>query len=118
MGLEDLALFRSISGSTVFYPSDAVSCERAVELAANTKGVCFIRTSRPNTAVIYENNEQFAIGLAKVSLHFIINVCDLSKYTCGYLNFVLHYTCAFHECGDDVIVFNCDSMCYLIYNAI
>lgn len=66
MGLEDLALFRSISGSTVFYPSDAVSCERAVELAANTKGVCFIRTSRPNTAVIYENNEQFAIGLAKV----------------------------------------------------
>lgn len=66
MALEDIAMFRSVPGSTVFYPSDAVSCERAVEIAANTKGVCFIRTSRPNTAVIYENNEHFAIGQAKV----------------------------------------------------
>ncbi|XP_057323684.1 transketolase-like protein 2 isoform X1 [Microplitis mediator] len=66
MGLEDIAMFRSIPGSTVFYPSDAVSTERAVELAANTKGVCFIRTSRPNTAIIYENNESLAIGKAKV----------------------------------------------------
>ncbi len=66
MALEDISMFRSVPGSTVFYPSDAVSCERAVELAANTKGVCFIRTSRPNTAVIYDNNEHFAIGQAKV----------------------------------------------------
>ena len=45
-----------------------MSCERAAELAANTKGICFIRTSRPNTAVIYENDEAFAIGKAKVVL--------------------------------------------------
>ena len=49
MALEDVSFFRSIPGSTVFYPSDAVSCERAVEYAANTEGVCFIRTSRPAT---------------------------------------------------------------------
>uniref|UniRef100_T1E2J1 transketolase n=1 Tax=Psorophora albipes TaxID=869069 RepID=T1E2J1_9DIPT len=66
MGLEDIAMFRAIPGSTVFYPSDAVSTERAVEMAANTKGVCFIRTSRPNTAVIYDNNEPFVIGKAKI----------------------------------------------------
>lgn len=66
MGLEDIAMFRTIPGSTVFYPSDAVSTERAVELAANTKGVCFIRTSRPNTAVIYGNNEPFQVGKAKI----------------------------------------------------
>lgn len=66
MGLEDIALFRTIPGSTVFYPSDAVSTERAVELAANTKGVCFIRTSRPNTAVIYSNEEKFVAGKAKI----------------------------------------------------
>jgi len=66
MALEDLAMFRAISGSTVFYPSDAVSTERAVELAANTRGVCFIRTSRPNLPVIYANDEQFTIGKAKV----------------------------------------------------
>lgn len=69
MGLEDLALFRSIPGSTVFYPSDAVSTERAVELAANTKGICYIRTSRPNTEIIYSNEEEFTIGKAKVVKH-------------------------------------------------
>lgn len=59
-------MFRTIPGSTVFYPSDAVSTERAVELAANTPGVCFIRTSRPNTAVIYANNHKFEVGKANV----------------------------------------------------
>lgn len=68
MALEDLSMFRSIPGSTVFYPSDAVSTERAVELAANTPGVTFIRTSRPNTAILYDNNEPFAVGKAKVIL--------------------------------------------------
>lgn len=48
-------------GSTVFYPSDAISCERAVELAANTKGVCFIRTSRPATEVVYKNDTIFEV---------------------------------------------------------
>ncbi|CAB3361572.1 Hypothetical predicted protein [Cloeon dipterum] len=66
MGLEDIAMFRTIPGATVFYPSDAVSCERAIELSANTKGVCFIRTSRPATAVIYPNETVFQIGKAHV----------------------------------------------------
>ncbi|XP_072755489.1 transketolase isoform X1 [Anoplolepis gracilipes] len=66
MGLEDIAMFRAIPGSTIFYPSDAVSTERAVELAANTKGICFIRTSRPATAVLYKNDEPLNIGKAKV----------------------------------------------------
>lgn len=60
-------------GSTVFYPSDAVSCERAVELAANTKGICFIRTSRPNTAVIYKNDDSFQVSveICKIKNKFI-----------------------------------------------
>ncbi|XKL66561.1 hypothetical protein PGB90_009981 [Kerria lacca] len=62
MGLEDLAMFRSIPGSTVFYPSDAVSTEKAVELAANTKGICFIRTTRAKTPVLYCNDANFKIG--------------------------------------------------------
>lgn len=40
MALEDLAMFRAIPTCAVFYPSDAVSTERAVELAANTKVGC------------------------------------------------------------------------------
>jgi len=66
MALEDLAMFRAIPGATVFYPSDGVSAERAVELAANTKGICFIRTSRPALPNVYENNEEFHVGKAKV----------------------------------------------------
>jgi len=66
MALEDLSMFRAIHGSTIFYPSDAVSTERALELAANTKGVCYIRTSRPNIAVIYPNEEVFKVGQAKI----------------------------------------------------
>ncbi|KAL5014443.1 hypothetical protein ScPMuIL_008713 [Solemya velum] len=66
MALEDLSMFRSVPGSTVFYPSDAVSAERAVELAANTKGICFIRTSRPNVPILYKNDEPFEVGKGKV----------------------------------------------------
>ncbi|VDP53837.1 unnamed protein product, partial [Schistosoma curassoni] len=66
MALEDMAMFRSVIGSTVFYPSDAVSTERAVELAANTVGICYIRTGRPNQPVIYSPEECFCIGKGKV----------------------------------------------------
>ncbi|PIO70597.1 Transketolase, pyridine binding domain protein [Teladorsagia circumcincta] len=66
MALEDLAIFRAIPGSTVFYPSDGVSAERATELAANTKGIVFIRTGRPALPVLYQNEEPFAIGKAKI----------------------------------------------------
>lgn len=66
MGLEDLAMFRAIPTATIFYPSDGVSTEKAVELAANTKGLCFIRTSRPENNIIYNSNEEFHVGQAKV----------------------------------------------------
>ena len=45
---------------------DAVATERAVELAANTKGICYIRLSRPATEIVYDNDEEFAIGKAKI----------------------------------------------------
>ncbi|XP_070559781.1 transketolase-like isoform X2 [Ptychodera flava] len=66
MALEDIAMFRTIPTATVFYPCEAVSAERAIELAANTKGICFIRTSRPATPVLYSNDEPFQAGKAKI----------------------------------------------------
>lgn len=66
MALEDLAFFRTIPSGVVFYPSDAVSCERAIELAANSPHLTFTRTSRPATPILYDNNEAFAIGKGKV----------------------------------------------------
>jgi transketolase len=59
MGLEDISMFRSIPGSLVLYPSDAVSAYKAVELAANHKGVAYIRTSRPATPILYANTQVF-----------------------------------------------------------
>merc|ERR1712024_75774 len=75
MALEDLAMFRSLPGCTVFYPSDAVATERAIELAANAKGITFTRVSRPATEVVYDNNEVFEIGKAKVLKQSSADVC-------------------------------------------
>ena len=66
MALEDIAMMRAIAGSVVLYPSDAVSTEKLLEQMAQKKGICFLRTSRPKTPVIYGNDEKFPIGGAKV----------------------------------------------------
>uniref|UniRef100_A0A673XG94 Transketolase n=2 Tax=Salmo trutta TaxID=8032 RepID=A0A673XG94_SALTR len=66
MALEDIAMFRAIPTCTLFYPSDGVSTERSVELAANTKGICFLRLTRPELKVIYDPDEKFEVGVAKV----------------------------------------------------
>jgi transketolase len=66
MGLEDLAMMRAVVGSVVLYPSDAVAAEKLTEQMAMHKGVCFLRTSRPKTPVIYNNDEAFPIGGAKL----------------------------------------------------
>ena len=66
MGLEDLAIMRAVAGSVVLYPSDAVATERLIEQMALHKGICFLRASRPKAPVIYNNDEPFPIGGAKV----------------------------------------------------
>jgi transketolase len=66
MGLEDLALFRPIPGCVVLYPSDAVSAEACVALAAAHKGLAYIRASRPATSLLYDAGEPFAIGGSKI----------------------------------------------------
>ena len=65
MALEDLAMMRALTGSTVLYPSEAVSAERLVETAARTPGIVYIRTTRPKTKVLYGNDEAFPVGGSK-----------------------------------------------------
>src|SRR5690348_16881764 len=69
MALEDLASFRAIHGSTVLYPSDAVSTERLIETMARRPGVNYLRTSRPKTAILYSKNEKFPVPGFKVVRH-------------------------------------------------
>jgi transketolase len=66
MALEDLAMCRAQPNITVLYPSDAVSADRLVALAAYHHGPVYIRTSRPKTPVIYGNDEPFVVGGSKV----------------------------------------------------
>ena len=66
MGLEDIAMFRTILDGTVLYPSDAVSTERLVEEAAKHHGIVYIRTTRGTTPVIYDIKEKFTIGGSKI----------------------------------------------------
>ncbi|HKZ51724.1 MAG TPA: transketolase, partial [Candidatus Acidoferrales bacterium] len=66
MGLEDLAMMRAVAGSTVFYPSDAVSMERLVEQAARLQGIVYLRGTRMKTPVLYDNKEEFPVGGSKV----------------------------------------------------
>ncbi|MHB8908829.1 MAG: transketolase [Syntrophales bacterium] len=66
MGLEDIALFRTILNGVVLYPSDAVSAERLVEEAARHEGIVYIRTTRKETPIIYGPEERFPIGGCKV----------------------------------------------------
>jgi transketolase len=66
MGLEDIAMFRTLLDGVVLYPSDAVSTDRLVEEAAGHKGTVYIRTTREATPILYGNDEDFVIGGSKV----------------------------------------------------
>jgi transketolase len=62
MGLEDLAMFRAVHGSTVLHPCDANQTAQLVWQMADRPGITYLRTLRPHTAVIYSAAEQFEIG--------------------------------------------------------
>jgi transketolase len=66
MALEDIAMFRAIHGSAVFYPSDAVSTERLVDTMARRVGINYLRTSRPKFPILYSKDEKFPVPGFKV----------------------------------------------------
>jgi transketolase len=66
MGLEDLAAFRAVHGSTVLYPSDPNQTAQLVAQMADQDGIVYLRTTRAATPVIYEPGERFVIGGARV----------------------------------------------------
>jgi transketolase len=66
MALEDLAMMRAVHASVVLYPSDGNQTCKLVELMADHRGISYIRTTREKTPVLYDTNEQFAIGGSKV----------------------------------------------------
>ena len=65
MGLEDIAMFRALNGTTVLYPADAVSAERLTEAGLEHEGIVYLRTTRGKTPVLYQPDERFEIGGSK-----------------------------------------------------
>ena len=66
MGLEDIAMMAAQPGIVVLYPSDGTSTYRLVEVAANHKGMVYLRAGRPKNPVLYGPEERFQIGGSKV----------------------------------------------------
>jgi transketolase len=66
MALEDISSFRTAHSSTVLHPCDANQTARLVAAMADTDGIVFLRTLRPNTPVIYDADEEFRVGGSRV----------------------------------------------------
>ena len=67
MALEDIAMMRTLPGSVVLSPSDAVCAYKLIGLMANYRdGISYLRTARSATPVLYENDEEFVLGGMKV----------------------------------------------------
>jgi transketolase len=66
MGLEDLAAFRTVHGSTVLCPCDANQTAWLTAAMADIPGVSYLRTCRGDTPVIYQPGEHFHIGGSRV----------------------------------------------------
>jgi transketolase len=65
MGLEDLAAFRAVSGSTVLYPCDGNETAKLVKAMADIDGISYLRTTRSDTPVLYAPDEEFPVGGSK-----------------------------------------------------
>ncbi|MBS3734701.1 MAG: transketolase [Phycisphaerae bacterium] len=71
MGLPDMAFFRALARSQrvdgapsvrMMLPSDAISAFKLTELMANVDGMCYMRTHRPDVAMLYDESETFEPG--------------------------------------------------------
>lgn len=90
MAVSDVAYFRSLTrvdaglgevACHVFQPCDAVSAYRCTELMANIRGLCYLRTHRPEASFVYPVTEQFEVGGCKQ----LRRGEHLTLVSCGYM---------------------------------
>jgi len=67
MALEDGAMFRTLPqhNTTIFYPADAISTAKLMEILVNTSGISYLRTTREATPLLYAPTEKFVRGGSK-----------------------------------------------------
>jgi transketolase len=91
MGLEDLAMFRTVADAVVLYPSDPVAADRLVEAAAAHRGLVYLRTTRGALPTLYGPDEAFPIGGSKV-----LKKSDQDQCTVVAAGVTLHEALAAH----------------------
>ncbi len=102
MALSDLAYFRAyarckrVDGAPacrVFQPADAVAAFKLTELMANVNGMCYMRTHRPEVALIYDEDEEFTVGGFK----HLMDGEDIAIVSSGYMVHVAKKACEMLE---------------------
>ena len=64
--IEDMGILRTIPNMTVVMPADYASARKLVRAAAEFDGPVYLRFTRDAVPVIYDEDEDFAIGKAKL----------------------------------------------------
>lgn len=68
MGLEDIAMFRSLHNTTILYPSDAYATERMMEVALRQRGLVYLRLTRGDLPILYSQKTKFVAG-GSITVH-------------------------------------------------
>jgi transketolase len=66
MGLSDIAMFRTLLNSTVFYPSDVVSAKQVLHITKELQNISYVRTTREKTALLYSKKDKCEISGLRV----------------------------------------------------
>lgn len=77
--LEDISLMRGLPNMTVIAPSDYEQTRKAVEWAAQYNGPVYIRLSRNDVPVVYDESCEFTIDTAPI----LREGRDVTLFTCG-----------------------------------
>jgi len=69
MGFEDISMFTQLFNCVVLYPTDGYACYHAMQLILNHKGMCYIKSSRPEGELLYNKDTKFEIGKCQLLKH-------------------------------------------------
>jgi len=81
--IEDVAIMRAIPGIVVLSPCDAKETEKVIEAVTLYNGPCYVRLTRSNIPVLFNDNYKFEIGKG-------IRIMEGSKATLISTGFMTH----------------------------